>query len=67
MLEGGGPGGVSPTGTVAVSKHETGTATKQRTGALQVMIAFASRGGGATPPGIYLTSLCPGRREVRPR
>ena len=28
---------------------------------------FAGARGGATPPGIYLTSLCPGRREVRPR
>ena len=24
-------------------------------------------GSGATPPGIYLTLLCPGRREVHPR
>ena len=33
------------------------------------MVAFALRGGGgvATPPRIYLTSLSPGRREVRPR
>ena len=36
----------------AVSKHGTGTATKQTTGALQFMVAFALRG---TPPGIYST------------
>ena len=62
--------GGSPPGTAAVSKHETGTVTKQTTGALQFMVAFALRGGGgggATPPRIYLPSLCPGRREVRPR
>ena len=29
-----------------VSKHETGTVTKQTTGALQFMVAFALRGGG---------------------
>ena len=69
MLEGEGPGGGFPPRTAAVSKHETGTVTKQTTGALQFMVAFALRegGGGGTPPGIYLTSLCPGRRKVRPR
>ena len=46
MLEGGGPGGFPPPDTAAVSKHVTGTATKQTTGALQFMVAFASRGGG---------------------
>ena len=61
-----GSGGGFPFGTAAVSKHETGTVTKQTTGALQFMVAFALRRGGATPPRIYLTSLCPGRREVRP-
>ena len=30
----------------AVSKHETGTVTKQTTGALQFMVAFSLRGGG---------------------
>ena len=30
----------------AVSKHETGTVTKQTTGALQFMMSFALRGGG---------------------
>ena len=44
-LEEGGPGGVPPLGTATVSKHETGTVTKQRTGALQFMVAFALRGG----------------------
>ena len=64
----GGSGGGFPTRTAAVSKHETGTVTKQTTCALQFMVVFALRGGGgATPPGIYLTSLCPGRREIRPR
>ena len=29
---GGGPGGVTPPGTAAVSKHETGTVTKQTNG-----------------------------------
>ena len=29
-----------------MSKHETGTVTKQTTGALQFMVAFALRGGG---------------------
>ena len=70
---GGSGGGGSPPGTAAVSKHETGTATNQTTGALQFMVAFSLRAGGgggggvATPPRIYLTSLCPGKREVRPR
>ena len=52
----------------AVSKHETGTVTKQTTGALQFMMSFALRGGGAvaTHTRIYLTSLCPGRKGVRP-
>ena len=68
MFEGGGGGGGGfPPGTAAVSKHETGTVTKQTTGALQFMVASALRGGGATTPGIYLISLCPGRREVHPR
>ena len=70
MLEGEGPeGGGVPPGTAAVFKHETCTVTKQITGALQFMVAFALRreGGVATPPRICLTSLCPGRREVRPR
>ena len=40
------PGGGFPPGTAAVSKHETGTVTKQTTGALQLMDAFALRGGG---------------------
>ena len=43
---GGGVGGVSPPGTAAVSKHEKGIVTKQITGALQFMVAFALRGGG---------------------
>ena len=64
-------GGASPSGTAAVSKHETGTVIKQTTGgALQLMVAFALRGGGggvAARTRIYLTPLCPGRREVRPR
>ena len=55
----------TPPGTAAVSKHETGTVAKQTAGALQFMVDFALRGGGL--PGICLTSLCPGRREVRPR
>ena len=46
MLEGGDPGGGSPVGTAAVSKHETGNVAKQTTGALQFMVAFALRGGG---------------------
>ena len=29
-----------------MSKHEAGTVTKQRTGALQFMVAFALQGGG---------------------
>ena len=68
---GGGPGrsgGGFPPGTAAVSKHETGTVIKQTTGALQFIVAFALRGGGgATPPRLKLTSLCPERREVRPQ
>ena len=60
-------GTVTKQTTGAVSRHETGTVTKQTTGALQFMAAFALRGGVATPPRIYLTPLCPGRREVRPR
>ena len=77
VLEGGFGGGFPPyarllcssTRPTDVSKLETGTVTKQTTGALQFMVAFSLRGGGgvATPPRIYLTSLCPGRREVRPR
>ena len=70
----GGSGGGSPPlhGTAAVSKHETGTGIvpKQTTGALQFMVAFALRGGRFAThydTRIYLTSLCPGRREVRPR
>ena len=52
MLEGGGPGVVSPPGMAAVSNHETtGTATKQTTGALQFMVAFALRGGGGNSSG----------------
>ena len=59
---------VSPLGTAAVSKHETGTVTKQTTGALLFMVAFAlPREGLATYTQICLTSLCPGRRELRPR
>ena len=51
-----------------MSKHETVTVTMQTIGALQFMVAFALRGGRfAIPPRIYLTSLYPGRREVRPR
>ena len=50
MLEGGvrerGPGGgFPPPGTAAVSKHETGTVTKQTTGALQFMVALLCWGG----------------------
>ena len=43
--------------------------TKQTTGALQFMVAFDLRGGGGNSSGntVYLTSLCPGRREVHPR
>ena len=65
----GGPEGGSPPCTAAVSKHEIGTVTKQTTGAtVHGRFCFAGGGGGgATPPGIYLTPLCPGRREVRPR
>ena len=34
-----------------MSKHETGTVTKQTTGDLQFIVAFALRGqGGATSP-----------------
>ena len=34
-----------------MSKYETGTVTKQTTGALHSKVAFALRGeGGATPP-----------------
>ena len=67
----GGAGGIFPPGTAALSKHETVTVIKQTTGALQFMVAFSLRGGGgggggATPPVIYLTLLCPGRREFRP-
>ena len=44
---GGGSGGSGfPPGTAAVSKHETGTVTKQTTSALQFMVAFALRGRG---------------------
>ena len=46
VLEGGGGWGGFPPGTAAVSKHEKGTVTKQITGALQFMVAFALRGGG---------------------
>ena len=49
-----GPGGFPPPGTAAVSKHETGTVTKQTTGALQFMVAFALRGGDCyTSANIY--------------
>ena len=49
--------------------YTSGTVTKQTTGALQFMVAFDLRGGGGNSSGntVYLTSLCPGRREVRPR
>ena len=54
MLEGGGPGGVwgggHPPGTAAVSKHETGTVTKQTTGARWV------GPGGGSPPGTAAVS-----------
>ena len=50
MLDGG-VGGISPPGTAAVSKHETVTVTKQTTGALQFMFAFALRGGGGNTSG----------------
>ena len=39
----------------------------QKTGALQSTVAFAVRGEVPSTPRIYLTSLCPRRREVRPR
>ena len=58
MLEGGGPGGGSPPGTAAVSKHETGTVTKQTTGALQFMVAFALRGGGGQLLREYISLRC---------
>ena len=58
MLEGRGPGGVSPPGTAAVSKHETGTATKQTTGALQIMVAFALRGGALPHLREYISLRC---------
>ena len=65
---GGGARWVSPTGTAAVSKHETGTVTKQTTGSLQFMVAFALRGEkGCYTYANMSHSLCPGRREVRPR
>ena len=57
----------TPPGTAAVSKHETGTVAKQTAGALQFMVDLLCEGGVTTPPGICLTSLCPGRLEVRPR
>ena len=67
VLEGGGPGGgLAPPGTAAVSKHQTISGT-QHEGA-------CSRGGvnfvfvrKSTLPRTNLASLCPGRREVRPR
>ena len=34
-----------------MSKHETGTVTKQTTGAIQFMVAFALRGGGGNSSG----------------
>ena len=34
-----------------MSKHETGTVTKQTTSALQSMVAFALRGGGGDSSG----------------
>ena len=54
MLEGGSGGGCPrparvlcpSTRPASMSKHETGTVTKQTTGALQFMVAFALRGGG---------------------
>ena len=65
---GGGAGAVSPTGTAAVSKHETVTVTKQTTGSLQFMVTFALRGeDGCYTYANMSHSLCPGRREVRPR
>ena len=70
VLEGGCPRVVSPPGPAAVSKHETCTVTRQSTGALQCMVAFALRageGGNSSGNTVYLTSLCPGRREVSPR
>ena len=71
VLERGCLGVVSTPGPAAVSKHETCTVTKQSTGALQFMVAFALRAGGwggnSSGNTVYLTSLCPGRREVRPR
>ena len=70
VLEVGSWGG-SPPGTTAVAKNETKFPT-QHQGACPRGVSVGGRfcfagGGGATPPGIYLTSLCPGRREVRPR
>ena len=56
--QGGGPGGIPPTGTAAVSKHETGTVTKQTTGALQFMVAFALRGGGLLHLREYISLSC---------
>ena len=46
VLERGVLGRVSLPGTATVSKHETGTVTKQTTGALPFMVDFALRGGG---------------------
>ena len=46
-----------------MSKHETGTVTKrltkQTTGALQFVVAFALRGGGGGGGGGETSLLCP--------
>ena len=58
VLEGRCPEGVSLPGTAAVSKHETGTLTKQATGALQFMVAFALRGEGGQHLRKYISLRC---------
>ena len=56
VLEGGGSrGGFPSPGTAAVSKHETGTVTKQTTGARW------GGPGGVSPPARL---LCPSTRQV---
>ena len=61
---GGSGGGPPPPDTAAVSKHETGTVTKQTTGALQFMVAFALRGGQLLREYISLRCALGGGRSV---
>ena len=54
----GGVRGGFPPGTAAVSKHKTGTVTKKTAGALQLMVAFAFRGGGRQLLREYISLRC---------